>query len=398
MSRFCVSQFAARVGLRPRRLTSGVLALFLLAALPAGAQTSNTEVGSVVAAGNVIWVRATNSGSVAVFVSRGYRDALARPTMVDANRLALWTDSAKALHAPASGVADASAPSDSGLAFDRWMGTDSSGLEIKRDGSTILRLSDTPAREVVDLLARGADLTRRMSAPSRPAAVAVVAPASQPPILIAEARVTMTAPTQTAVSLPPAPVATAPSVPAPAPPAPVDSAASQLLTPNLQPSIDPNIPSDARASAATLASRGAGPVVAEVKVDRLPPVTNLDKHIDTPLGPFVVPAAKLVDRDTQIRYCYTELGLRYDRHLTGDVTVRVSVNSAGFADTVEVTKRTWDGVPAAEVESCMRALIEDWSFDDRQPPDSRTVELHFTLTPAMRTAATDGAQSSSQPR
>ena len=71
---------------------------------------------------------------------------------------------------------------------------------------------------------------------------------------------------------------------------------------------------------------------------------------------------------------------------------------AGFADTVEVTKRTGEGVPAAEVESCMRALIEDWSFDDRQPPDARTVELHFTLTPAMRTATTGGAQPSSEPR
>jgi len=168
--------------------------------------------------------------------------------------------------------------------------------------------------------------------------------------------------------------------------------------PNLHPSIDPNGPHDARASAASLASRREGAVVAEVKAERLPPITNLDKHIDTPLGPFVVPAAKLVDHDTQIRYCYTELGLRYDRHLTGDVTVRVSLSSAGLADTVEVTNRTWDGVPAAEVESCMRALIEDWSFDDRQPPDARTVELHFTLTPAMRTATADGAQSSSQPR
>src|SRR5690348_617334 len=181
MQRFCVSQFAAQVGLLPRRITSVVLSLLVLSALPVRAQTGNTEVGSVIAAGNVIWVRATNSGSVAVFMSRGYRDALARPTMVDANRLALWTDSAKALHAPASGVADVKAPSDSGLAFDRWVGTDSSGLEIKRDGSTILRLSDTPAREVVDLLARGADLTRRMSAPSRPVPVAVAAPATPPP-------------------------------------------------------------------------------------------------------------------------------------------------------------------------------------------------------------------------
>lgn len=440
MQRFSVSRFPARVRLQPGTLTPVVLSLLVLVALPLRAQASNLEVGTVLAAGNVIWVRATTSGSVAFFMSRGYRDALARPTMVEANRLALWTDSAKALHAPASGVADANAPSDSGLAFDRWVGTDSSGLEIKRDGSTILRVSDTPAREVVDLLARGAELTRRLSTPSRPVAVAQARPRPQPelapapaatitmrqvaiaspvatrttspvsvavaappaplPVPAAEPAVTATEPVQTSsVSRAPAPVAAVPAVPAPAPSPPVDSSPAQpLRVPNLQPSLDAHIPHDAPVNTAMLQSRRETLALADVKAARLPPVTTLDKHIDTPLGPFVVPVAKLVDHDTQIKYCYTELGLRYDRHLTGDVTVRVSLNDAGFADTVEVIKRTWDGVPAAEVESCMRALIEDWSFDDRQPHDTRTVELHFTLTPAMRTATTDGAQPSSQPR
>jgi hypothetical protein len=172
-----------------------------------------------------------------------------------------------------------------------------------------------------------------------------------------------------------------------------------MLVPNIQPSIDATLPRDASPSNEKLETRRTPVAVAEVKADSLPLAALLDKHIQTPLGPFVVPGAKLLDHDTEIRYCYTELGLRYDRHLTGDVTVRVSVSEAGAADTVEVTKRTWDGVAAAEVESCMRAMIEDWSFDDRQPSDSKTVELHFTLTPAMRTAATDGASvQPSQPR
>lgn len=173
-----------------------------------------------------------------------------------------------------------------------------------------------------------------------------------------------------------------------------------MLEPNIQPSIDASIPRDEPTSDTNLETRRAAVAIAEVRVDSLAPGALLDKHIQTPLGPFVVPGAKLLDHDTEIRYCYTELGLRYDRHLTGDVTVRVSVSNAGAADTVEVTKRTWDGVAAAEVESCMRAMIEDWSFEDRQPTDSKTVELHFTLTPAMRTAATDAAavQPSSQPR
>lgn len=438
MQRFSVSRTPARVRPSPGTLTSVVLSLLVSAALPLPAQTSNLEVGTVIAAGNVIWVRATTSGSVAFFMSRGYRDALAQPTMVDANRLVQWTDSAKSLRAPASGVADAKAASDTGLAFDRWVGTDSSGLEITRDGSTILRLTETPAREVVDLLARGAELALRLSAPARPAAVAraqpheppapvpaatitmrqvaiasplathgalpasvaVAAPPMPMPVPAAEPAVTATVSVQTApLSRAPAPVATAPVVPVRDSRPLVDSTpARPLRVPNIQPSIDATIPQYASSSAAQLLSRRRTIVLADAKAPRLPPNPALDKHVDTPLGPFVVPAAKLVDRDTQIRYCYTELGLRYDRHLTGDVTVRVSLNDAGFADTVEVTKRTWDGVAAAEVESCMRALIEDWSFDDRQPPDTRTVELHFTLTPAMRAATTGGAQPMAQPR
>lgn len=411
MQSFSVRQFPVRVGPHRRTLPSVVLSLLVAAALPLRAQSGNVDVGTVVTAGNVIWVRATASGSVAFFMSPGYRDAFARPTMVDANRLARWADSARALRAPASGVADAKAPSDSGLAFDRWIGTDSSGLEIKRDGSTILRVPDTPAREVVDLLARGAELTRRMSAPSRtevvaqaqpkpkpvPAPPPAATPAPAPAAKITMRQVALPSPAPTRAAVPVSVAVVAPAEPAPAPTA--DSAPVQPpRVPNLKPSLDPSIPRDAPPSAATLQSRRETAVVADVSAERLPPVTTLDKHIATPLGPFVVPAAKLVDRDTQIKYCYTELGLRYDRHLTGDVTVRVSLSSAGFADTVEVTKRTWDGVAAAEVESCMRALIEDWTFDDRQPPDSRTVELHFTLTPAMRTATTAGAQPPSQPR
>ncbi len=407
-----------------------------MSASPAAAQASNLEVGTVLAAGKVIWVRATKSGAVEFFMSPGYRDALARPVLVDANRLTQWTDSAKALQAPGSGVAEAKSAADTGLAFDRWVGTDSSGLEIKRDGSTVLRLSDTPARELVDLLARGAQLTERLTSPPQQVALAkdtvthaapqpTPAPAAsitiqqvavgQPAMTSVEATTPVNvaapaAPPSGATDSAPAPATVVPdSAPAPASApeavsvqsstAPDSAPAAPMLVPNIQPSIDATLPRDASPSNEKLETRRTPVAVAEVKADSLPLAALLDKHIQTPLGPFVVPGAKLLDHDTEIRYCYTELGLRYDRHLTGDVTVRVSVSEAGAADTVEVTKRTWDGVAAAEVESCMRAMIEDWSFDDRQPSDSKTVELHFTLTPAMRTAATDGASvQPSQPR
>lgn len=395
-----------------------VVPAWMMSASPMAAQSSNLEVGTVLAAGTVIWVRATMSGAVEFFMSPGYRDALARPIRVDANRLSQWTDSVKALQVPTTGVADAKSAADTGLAFDRWVGTDSSGLEIKRDGSTVLRLSDTPARELVDLLARGAQLTQRLSAPPKPVValaketVTHPAPQSTPApaatITIRQVAVAdpVTAPVEQAASVSVSAPASAPvSVPEAAPtPAttvvPDSTPPAPMLQPNIQPSIDATIPHAASPSSETFETRRAPVAIADVKAEALPPAALLDKHIQTPLGPFVVPGAKLLDHDTEIRYCYTELGLRYDRHLTGDVTVRVSVGDAGAADTVEVIKRTWDGVAAAEVESCMRAMIEDWSFNDRQPSDSKTVELHFTLTPAMRTAATDGTplQPSSQPR
>lgn len=392
MQHLPVGRSSGSPGSRSSKLIWTALVLFLSLSPTLAAQQSNLEVGTVVAAGNVIWVRATRSGAVEFFMSQGYRDALARPYLVDANRLVQFTDSAKSLKAPATGVADARAASDTGLAFERWVGADSSGLEILHDGSTILRVSETPARELVELLSRGAELARQVSTPARPVASRVAVRSTK---RVAEAKVepmanlapapaaAITVRQETVVATPEASVAAAPGSP--------------VLDPELTPSVDANILRSASPSDET-DTRRRGVISANVTVAPPPLLMPVDKHVDTPLGPFVVPAAKLVDRDTQIKYCYTELGLRYDRRLTGTVTVRVSLNDAGHPDTVEVTKRTWDGVAAAEVESCMRALIEDWSFDDRQPPDSRTVELHFTLTPAMRTATTDGAPTAAQPR
>jgi len=453
MHRLSVWSSVASIGVRRSTLSAVAVPFLMMFASRVAAQSNNPEVGTVLAAGKVIWVRATTSGAVEFFMSPGYRDALARPTVLNANLIAQWTDSVKGLKAPGTGVADARSPADAGLAFDRWVGTDSSGLEIKRDGSTILRVSDSPAREIVDLLARGAEMTQHLSAPVKAVATVVkdsvttvaaqTTPAVTPTAEVARVSPPTPAATitiqQVAIAQPsPAPVESAaqPSVAAPALPAatvdtvaiaapaavqapvpaaslgpmaaessmpaqvPADRLPTPMLEPTLAPSVDRTIPQDAPPSDAKLEAHRAVVAVAQLQAHALPTAALLDKHIQTPLGPFVVPGAKLVDRDTQIKYCYTELGLRYDRHLTGDLTVRVTVSDAGAADTVEVTKRSWDGVAAAEVESCMRALIEDWSFDDRQPADSKTVELHFTLTPAMRTATTDGAavQPSSQPR
>jgi hypothetical protein len=92
-----------------------------------------------------------------------------------------------------------------------------------------------------------------------------------------------------------------------------------------------------------------------------------DKLIHTPLGPFTIPGALLSDRDKQAQYCYTQLGLKYNPDLKGEITVKLSLRSDGAVQDAVVTKRSWQGRSAGEGESCVRALAHDWSFARTDP-------------------------------
>ena len=99
-----------------------------------------------------------------------------------------------------------------------------------------------------------------------------------------------------------------------------------------------------------------------------PPAAELsDKLIRTPLGPFTVPAALLSDRDKQAQYCYKQLGLKYNPDLKGEITVKLSLGTNGSVQDAVVTKRSWQGISAGEVESCVRALAHDWTFASTDP-------------------------------
>ena len=135
-----------------------------------------------------------------------------------------------------------------------------------------------------------------------------------------------------------------------------------------------------------MAAAAPPPATAPSPTPPVPPTPGEeDKHIRTPLGPFVVPAVAMRSRTSQVRYCYAQLGLRYDPDLTGSIAVLVSLAAATDTVTnVEITGRTWstDGVTAGEVEACVRTLIHDWRFEPselRQP--DRTIELKFTFRP-----------------
>lgn len=67
-------------------------------------------------------------------------------------------------------------------------------------------------------------------------------------------------------------------------------------------------------------------------------------------------------RESQLRFCYQEYGLKANPSLAGTVTVAISLTGSGDVTGVNVTNRTWSGPGASEAESCIRNKIEAWRF------------------------------------
>jgi hypothetical protein len=67
-------------------------------------------------------------------------------------------------------------------------------------------------------------------------------------------------------------------------------------------------------------------------------------------------------RESQLRFCYQEYGLKANPSLAGTVTVAISLTGSGDVTGVNITNRTWSGPGASEAESCIRSKIESWRF------------------------------------
>ena len=106
-----------------------------------------------------------------------------------------------------------------------------------------------------------------------------------------------------------------------------------------------------------------------------------DKLIHTPLGPFTIPGALLSDRNREAQYCYTQLGLKYNPELKGEITVKLSLRADGAVDDAVVTKRSWQGISAGEVEACVRALAHDWTFSNDPSVVDGAKNLTFSFAP-----------------
>ncbi|HMA01341.1 MAG: hypothetical protein ACM34L_16450 [Gemmatimonas sp.] len=400
--------------------------LLLIAASSARAQTTARETGSVTVGGYLLWVRGTNANLVELYVGRGFRDAFAKSHDMDAARVQQWIDSVRAARpVPAEdSIVGDSQLGGSALGADvtmlRRIGGAFSGLRVIVNGEDPIRMAESTARDFIAMLDSAVRVTRELSPPPRvvlasapaqsaPAPIAAM-PAAQPIAAMPAAQpiAAMPAPppsTTTPAAPPIAVTAAAPRVSAPAPaPAPAPAVVAQAPS---QPVAMPRatsvvMPAPVRtvvsSAAPTVAANAAATItpVAVAQVATMPPVAAAardsivprlaaepsDKLIRTPLGPFTVPAALLSDRDKEAQYCYRQLGLKYTPDLKGEITVRLSLGTDGAVHDAVVTKRSWQGISAGEVESCVRALAHDWTFASTDPAVSSGAKVvTFSFAP-----------------
>ena len=90
---------------------------------------------------------------------------------------------------------------------------------------------------------------------------------------------------------------------------------------------------------------------AAISVEPLKPGRNIDE-----LGTYVR------SRESQLRFCYQENGLKVNPNLAGSITVAIDIAEGGAVRGANVTRRTWSGAGASESEACIVRAIRGWRF------------------------------------
>jgi len=403
------------------RISIACTAVLLTTAANARAQTTYRETGSVTTGGYLVWVRGTNASSVELFVGRGYRDAFAHAHEIDAARLQHWIDSVRLITPVSADDTTAvdkhggSASLGTDVTVMRRVGGAHSGLRLLVDGEEPIQMPEATARDFIVMLDSAARVSLEMSKPGPSLMVGISAPEVAPAPAAAPAVTTVAAmpaptaapsvpvavsapvPQATPIAAPPTPAVAAPMGPstAEAPPELVLSAPTEpviLLASRVEimplplpaVSVPAAKPVVAKAVAAPIVAPIAAPITAPIAApiaatlpnvstpvsqapapdSAIPPHNEApaDKLIRTPLGPFTVPGAILGDRDKEAQFCYRQLGLKYNPDLKGEITVKLTLAGDGTVQDAVVSKRSWQGISAGEVESCVRALARDWTF------------------------------------
>jgi hypothetical protein len=67
-------------------------------------------------------------------------------------------------------------------------------------------------------------------------------------------------------------------------------------------------------------------------------------------------------RESQLRFCYNEFGLKVNPALAGSVTAAITLTGTGSVANVNLTNRTWSGAGASDTEQCIAQKIRGWRF------------------------------------
>ena len=87
----------------------------------------------------------------------------------------------------------------------------------------------------------------------------------------------------------------------------------------------------------------------------VPEVTRARGDVES-LGNFVR------SRESQLRFCYNEYGLKANPSLAGSVSTAITLTASGAVTGVDISSRSWGGAGASEAESCIRNKIRGWRF------------------------------------
>ena len=107
---------------------------------------------------------------------------------------------------------------------------------------------------------------------------------------------------------------------------------------------------------------GAGGGVVRARVRVAAPAVVAADNLGGPgrdvseLGTFVR------SRESQLRFCYVEQGLKVNPALAGTINVAITITPTGNVTGVNITNRTWSGPGSAEAEQCIRSRIRGWKF------------------------------------
>jgi len=84
-------------------------------------------------------------------------------------------------------------------------------------------------------------------------------------------------------------------------------------------------------------------------------------------------------RESILRYCYTEQGLKVNPNLAGSISVAITLTGSGSVTGVNATPRSMSGTGTSEVTSCIEGKIRTWKFPSSEAGGG-TYSFPFSFT------------------